>query len=344
MRSSDPTGSPSPITSAPARRPSMADVAREAGVSSQTVSRVVNDSPRVDPETRRRVLEAMSGLGFTINRAARALRTGRTHTIGVVVATLASVGNSRMLEAVTEAAAARDYAVTVLPIEHRRAVARTFSRLGELGVDGVIMLNEATALAEGTSSRLAVPLVAVDSPGSEAFATVRSDHAGGAAEATSRLLRAGHRTVHHLAGPESSYAAAERVRGWRSALEAAGAEVPDVARGDWTSAAGYAAGIVWASRCEVSAVFAANDQMALGLLRAFADAGRPAPTGVSVIGFDDVIDAAEFQPPLTTVRQNFQRLGESAVSALLDTIAGASPAQVVVPATLVERSSARAPE
>lgn len=327
------------------RRVSMGDVAAVAGVSAQTVSRVVNDSPRVDPATRARVEGAMAQLGYQINRTARALRTGRFHTIGVVVATLATVGNSRMLEAVAAAAARRGFALTVVTLAGREGVADAFAQLQEQGVDGAIVLNEATAIAGDAAPPPGLRVVAVDSPrpartAALTFATVQSDHYGGAAAATSHLLARGHDTVWHLAGPETSFAAAERERGWRDALAAAGAAAPPLERGDWAAASGYAAGSALAARAEVTAVFAANDQMALGLLRALAEAGRVVGDDVHVVGYDDVADAAEFRPPLTTVRQDFDALGEAAVTALVAAISNTPATHTVVPTALVIRASA----
>ncbi|CAI9391392.1 Lactose operon repressor [Microbacterium sp. T2.11-28] len=327
------------------RRVSMGDVAAVAGVSAQTVSRVVNDSPRVDPATRARVEDAMAQLGYQLNRTARALRTGRFHTIGVVVATLATVGNSRMLEAVASSAARRGFALTVVTLAGREGVAGAFAQLREQGVDGAIVLNEATAIAGEAALPQGLRIVAVDSPrpapaAAPAFATVQSDHRGGAAAATSHLLARGHDTVWHLAGPETSFAAGERERGWRETLVAAGAVVPPLVRGDWSAASGFAAGVELAARPGVTAVFAANDQMALGLLRALAEAGRVVGVDVQVVGYDDVADAAEFRPPLTTVRQDFDALGEAAVSALVAAIANTPATHTVVPTTLVPRASA----
>ncbi|WP_224751293.1 LacI family DNA-binding transcriptional regulator [Microbacterium helvum] len=322
------------------RRVSMADVAERAGVSGQTVSRVVNGSPRVDPETRARVETAMAELGYRPHRAARALRTGRTQTLGLVVSTLASVGNSRMLQAVADAAASRGYALTVVTLGPEASVAGAFERLADQGVDGAIVLNEATGRVRDSDLRTAgLRLVVVDSPRDERFGVVVTDHAGGAESAVRHLLDLGHRTVHHLAGPAGSFAAAERERGWRAALDAAGVPVPDLVRGDWTAASGHgAASLLLAAGA--TAVFAANDQMALGLLRGVAEVGRAVPGDVSVVGFDDVADAADYRPPLTTVRQDFDALGARAVAALVDGIeAGAAAAFDTVPTRLVVRES-----
>ena len=316
-------------------RVSMAHVAERAGVSAQTVSRVANGSPRVDPATRARVEKAMADLGYRMHRAARALRTGQTSTIGLVVSTLASVGNSRMLQAISEAAAERDYALAVVTVGER-GIREAFARLRSQGIDGAVVLNEATELARDVEPPADLHLVVVDSPPDRRFSIVQTDHAGGARAATAHLLSLGHDTVHHLAGPARSFAAAERERGWREALADAGAMVVDPVRGDWTSASGHRAA---ADLGAATAVFVANDQMALGALRAFADSGRRVPDDVAVVGFDDIVDAAEYRPPLTTVRQDFDALGRRAVDALVTAIEGGVPAADSVPASLVVRES-----
>ncbi|CAN3700110.1 Lactose operon repressor [Microbacterium sp. MM2322] len=316
-------------------RVSMADVAVRAGVSAQTVSRVANGSPRVDPATRARVEKAMADLGYRMHRAARALRTGQTSTIGLVVSTLASVGNSRMLQAISEAAAARDYALAVVTVKER-GIRDAFARLRSQGVDGAVVLNEATELARDVEPPADLHLVVVDSPPDPRFSIVQTDHAAGARAATAHLLSLGHHTVHHLAGPVRSFAAAERERGWRAALVEAGATVPEPVRGDWTSASGHRAA---RALVEASAVFVANDQMALGALRAFAEAGRRVPDDVAVIGFDDIVDAGEYRPPLSTVRQDFDALGVRVVVALIAAIEGGEPVAESVPTSLVVRES-----
>ncbi|MFE7065257.1 LacI family DNA-binding transcriptional regulator [Microbacterium sp. NPDC057658] len=316
----------------------MATVAARAGVSGQTVSRVVNGSPRVDPQTRARVEAAMAELGYRPHRAARALRTGRSHTLGLVVTTLATVGNSRMLQATAEAAADRGYALTVVTAAD--GVEAAFTRLADQGVDGALVLNEASALVPAATLPPELHLVVVDAPAGAGAAVVHSDHAAGAQAATRHLLDLGHETVHHLAGPAGSFAAAERERGWREALADAGAVPPPVVRGDWSAESGFAAGAALGA----TAVFCANDQMALGLLRAVAESGRAVPADVSVVGFDDIPEAANFLPPLTTVRQDFAALAQRAVTALIAAVEGDGTAthraaRVVVPTRLVERAS-----
>ncbi|WP_259606712.1 LacI family DNA-binding transcriptional regulator [Microbacterium neungamense] len=323
------------------RRVSMAQVAARAGVSGQTVSRVVNGSPRVDPATRARVEEAMAELGYRPHRAARALRTGRSHTIGLVVTTLATVGNSRTLQGVAETAAERGYALTVVTAgPTAAAIDGAFDTLRDQGVDGLIVLNEASALLDRDRVPGDLRLVVIDAPHGSPFRSVQSDHADGAAAATGRLLALGHPSVDHLAGPEGSYAAAERERGWRETLERAGIPAPPVVRGDWSADSGYAAASALAT---AGAVFCANDQMALGLIRGLTESGRRVPEDVSVVGFDDVPDAANYRPPLTTVRQDFTALARTAVAALVaDIEAAPAPAASVIPTELVLRESAAA--
>jgi len=331
-------------------RVSMAMVAGRAGVSGQTVSRVVNGSPRVDPATRARVEKAMAELGYRPHRAARALRTGRTQTIGLVVTTLATVGNSRMLQATAEAAEERGYAL--LLVTAGETVSDAFERLRDQGVDGAIVLNEASALTTAEDRPEGLRLVVVDAPAESGLRVVHSDHAGGAAAATSRLLSLGHQNVWHLAGPADSFAAAERERGWRETLQREGLTPHAVVRGDWSAESGYT---VVGDLIDATAVFSANDQMALGLIRGFAEQGRIVPDQVSVIGFDDVPDAANYRPPLTTVRQDFTALAVAAVDALVADIEGTDiegaetgdaasaferDSQTIVPTLLIDRASA----
>jgi DNA-binding LacI/PurR family transcriptional regulator len=318
-------------------RVSMADVAAAAGVSGQTVSRVVNGSPRVDPGTRSRVESAMASLGYRPHRAARALRTGRTDTIGLIVSTLATVGNSRMLQAIADAAAARGFALTVVTATGEGAVAHGFAQLRDQGVDGAIVLNEATAAARAVSVPDGLALVVVDSPPDDRYTIVQTDHAGGAGAATRHLLSLDRGAVWHLAGPAASFAAAERERGWRDAMRDAAVPPPRVLRADWTASTGYLAAC--ALPAEVRALFVANDQMALGALRALSERGQRVPDDVAVVGFDDVADAADYRPPLSTVRQDFDALGAAAVDALVARIGGAPAPSVLLTPTLVLRES-----
>jgi DNA-binding LacI/PurR family transcriptional regulator len=327
---------------------SIADVARLAGVSSQTVSRVSTGHPRVIASTRERVLAAMEELGYRPNNAARALRLGEFRTIGVVLFTLSTTGNSRTVEAIADHAAAEGYAITLIPVASptQDDVLGAFTRLEELAVDGVIVIMEVHLLDAATVTLPpGVQVVVVDSDAGDRYAVVDSDQFDGAGQAVRHLLDLGHRTVWHVAGPTGSFAAERRANAWRTTLQEAGRRVPAVERGDWSAESGYLAGLRLAERARCTAVFAANDQMALGVLRAFHEHGRAVPGDVSVVGFDDIPDAGCFYPPLTTVRQDFAEVGRRCVERLLRQIRreAVEPGMALVPTRLVVRHSTARP-
>ncbi|MFF1442164.1 LacI family DNA-binding transcriptional regulator [Streptomyces sp. NPDC058295] len=327
---------------------SMADVARLAGVSSQTVSRVSNGYAGVNEETRQQVLEAMKELGYRPNSAARALKRGEFRTIGVITFTLSTTGNVRTLEAIATSAAAEGYAVTLLPVAVPTSdeVRGAFSRLEELAVDAVIVIMEVHLLDAATVKLPPhVQVVVVDSDAGDHYTVVDTDQAGGTMTAVQHLLDLGHRTVWHLGGPDGSFAAQRRADAWRAALTEAGRTAPPLVRGDWSAESGYLAGLELAAREDCTAVFAANDQMALGLLRALHEGGRRVPEDVSVIGFDDIPEAGSFLPPLTTLHQDFAEVGRLCVQAVLRKMRpdGSEHGTTLVPTRLVLRQSTAPP-
>lgn len=337
----------SATTSGPTARPVMADVARVAGVSHQTVSRVLNDHPNVSPGTRAGVLAAIRALGYRPNAAARSLVTGRTNTIGVISFDTTLYGPASMLYGI-ERAAHPNYSVAIasLPNLDRSSMLEAAERFLGQGVEGIIViapLESAVKALPGVAAE--VPLVGVGCGTRAPLPSVAIDNPVGAAMATHYLLDLGHRTVHHVGGPEHFLDGDERVEGWRHALHEAGAEQPDLLRGDWSAGSGYQAGRRLAQMAEATAVFCANDQMALGLLRAFAEAGRQVPGDVSVVAFDDIPEAGYFLPPLTTMRQDFGELGRRALHMLLDGIAGGGAFREVAPVVpeLIVRASAAPP-
>jgi DNA-binding LacI/PurR family transcriptional regulator len=325
-------------------RPSLVDVARLAGVAPITVSRVANNYAAVQPNTRERVLSAMQQLGYRPNAAARALATGRFGTIGVITFTLGSYGNSQTIAAIVSVAEQRGYSVSLLAAHTvtRSDLRSAYSRLTKQDVDGVIVVIEAK-LADDTSLRLpqAVPVVVVDAGGRAEYSVVDCDQVGGARSATEHLLSLGHRTVWHIAGPADSYSALARTDGWRSALLDAKARVPEVLFGDWSAQSGYEHGLTLAETPGCTSIFVANDQMALGVLRALHECGRKVPQEVSVVGFDDMPGCDNVWPPLTTVHQHFDQVGHHSVDMLLQHIAdpAAETRAAVVPTSLKIRAS-----
>jgi DNA-binding LacI/PurR family transcriptional regulator len=330
------------------RGASQADVARIAGVSGQTVSRVANGAHHVDDATRDRVLAAMRELGYRPNRAARALRSGRFQSIGVIAFELSSVGTTHTLDAIAAAATGTGYSVNLLPVldATRDAVRAAFDRLGEQSVDGIIILIEAHLLDEvDVALPEGLPVVVVDSSAHYDYPIVDTDQAQGARLATEHLIHLGHQTVWHVAGPDSSFSAARRRRSWEETLVRHEREVPPPLVGDWSADSGYDAGRRLAESDQATAVFAANDQMALGVLRALHERGIGVPSDVSVVGFDDMAEAAHFWPPLTTVRQSFAEVGRRSVDALVNEIQSGEHHHeaVSVPTELVVRGSSAPP-
>jgi DNA-binding LacI/PurR family transcriptional regulator len=302
------------------RRAVMADVARVAGVSHQTVSRVINDSVNVRAATRERVLAAMAQLDYRPNSVARALVTGRSKTLGVVSFDTTLYGPASTLFGIEQAAHDAGYFMIVasLPALDRPSVLDAVGRLQIRGVDGILVIapsdHAADALLHVSS---VVPLVAVEAGPPQGVPVAAIDQFAGAVSATRHLLDLGHDTVRHIAGPRDFIEAQQRVAGWRATLEEAGAEVVEPVIGDWSPRSGYDLGRRIADDPEVTAIFVANDQMALGVLRALHEAGRDIPREVSVVGFDDVPEAPFFTPPLTTVRQDFDEMGRRSVGLLL---------------------------
>ncbi len=326
--------------------PKMTDVARRAGVSHQTVSRVINAQPNVAGPTRERVLAAISELGYRRNAQARALVTQRTQTIGVVTRDTTLYGPASTLLAIELAARAAGYRVSIASARLRDpgSIAEAVDELVAAAVDGLVVVAVGDALpasVDGITGRTPVVVVGAEVAG---HSSVRVDQEAGAALATEHLLGLGHRSVHLVTGPLDTLDARGRVDGWRSVLRRAGAPVPEPVVGDWSARSGHrAAEQLLAAGPDVSAVLVSNDQMALGLLRALHERGLSVPDDVSVVGFDDIPEAEFFTPPLTTVRQHFTEVGRQALAALLAAVdePADQPVVSVIEPTLVVRASTR---
>jgi DNA-binding LacI/PurR family transcriptional regulator len=220
-------------------------------------------------------------------------------------------------------------------------------RLRRQGVDGILVIAPRIGAADALLDLPAgVPLVAVEGGPGDAVPLVAVDHVTGASIATRHLLDLGHRTVWHIAGPADWMEAQQRIEGWRAALLHAGSEVPAPLIGDWSPRSGYELGHRLAQDRGITAVFVANDQMALGVLRALHEAGRDIPAEMSIVGFDDIPEAPYLMPPLTTVRQDFGEMGRRSLGLLLEVMAGDGghrPGETVTPELIVRASTAPAP-
>ncbi len=326
----------------------MADVARLAGVSQQTVSRVLNDSLHVRDDTRARVLDAVRKLEYRPNQLARALVTGRTRTLGVVSFETTLHGPASTLLGIERAAHDAGYFVSIASIGSLEAgsVAGAIERLSEQAVDGILVIAPQESAAQALRHlRSDVPVVATEAGAHDGVPLVVADQVAGARAATEHLLDLGHPTVWHISGPLDWYEARDRIDGWRATLDAAGALPPAVLAGDWSARSGYELGLRLAREPGVSAVFAANDQMALGVIRALHERGLRIPADISVVGFDDIPEAAYFTPPLTTVRQNFNEVGRRALLTLLaqlDADARSGTRETIAPELVVRASTSAA--
>jgi DNA-binding LacI/PurR family transcriptional regulator len=316
------------------------DVARLAGVSAQTVSRVINDSPRIRDETRRRVLEAMSQLDYRVNNAARALGTRTSRTLGVIVSDATLYGPA-VAVAEIEAAARRTgrwVATAYADAADAASVRAAALHLRAQGVDGLIVVAPhaltARVLADVSDGIPVVPYNAQDGG-------VRQRDA--AALLVEHLARQGHRRIARLGGPPDWLDEIARAEGYRTALAAHGMTEVAAWVGDWSAVAGSHAAAQVAALVRTpdgpTAVVCANDQMALGLMAGLAASGVAVPACVSVVGFDDNPDAAYYRPALTTVRLDIAEEARQAVAAVVE---GAEPA-VGASARLVVRDSTAAP-
>jgi DNA-binding LacI/PurR family transcriptional regulator len=325
----------------------MRDVARLAGVSHQTVSRVLNDHPNVRPETRDRVLAAMRALNYRRNSAARTLVTRRSRTLGLVAFETTLFGPASTLYGIEQAARAAGYFVSVASIRSldRESVLEAIDRLCEQSVEGIVAIAPKNTVVTALSQAPPGLAVVGVGGGGESVPTVCIDNATGAAMATRHLLALGHATVHHIAGPADWPEARDRLDGWREALYAAAAPVPAPRLGDWSARSGYEQGQLLSTDPSVTAVFCGNDQIALGALRALHEAGRRVPDEVSVVGFDDVPESGYFLPPLTTVRQDFAELGRRSLDLLIEQLNGGSRTnrRVSLTPTFVARTSSGPP-
>ncbi|MFF0013787.1 LacI family DNA-binding transcriptional regulator [Streptomyces sp. NPDC005374] len=300
-----------------------ADVARLAGVSRKTVSRVLNNEPYVSDQARRQVLAAAEELGYRLNHAARALASGRNRSLGVIALGTAGYGTASLLVHIEQAVRDAGYALRVIntPDGEPEGIAGALGSLLEQGVDGVIVSEP--VVRGKVELRVDVPVLFLGAPPSFTATRTLTVSVGAhqlARAATDHLLDLGHDTVHHLAGPRKWYATKDRIEGWRAALAARDAHEPPLLNGDWSAASGYATGQALASDGSVTAVFAAGDEMAIGLIHALREAGRRVPEDISVVGFDGNPVFAYVSPPLTTVCQPFEAAAREGVRLLVHAV------------------------
>jgi DNA-binding LacI/PurR family transcriptional regulator len=324
----------------------MHDVARLAGVSHQTVSRVLNDAPNIREETKQRVLDSMEQLQYRPNRAARALVTSRSRTIGILSSSRTQYGPAASMQAIEDAAGAAGYSVTTANINglDSASIVSAIDRLLDQAIEGLVVIAPQRRVFDTLAGMaLRLPIVTLQSAGSESDRSLSVDQISGARLATGHLIDLGHRSIYHLAGPQDWIEAEARMTGFLDEMNFRDVQATAPILGDWTAEFGYFAGRELLRVRDFTAIFAANDQMALGLLHAIRDAGLDVPGDISVVGFDDVPDAAHFWPPLTTVRQDFAELGRRCMALLLGGLEAAEEYAGSIRPTLIVRASTGPP-
>ena len=330
-------------------RPTIRDVARHAGVSHQTVSRVINGSPKVAAATRERVLAAVDELGYVPSPMARGLISNRTHSLGVVADDISDGFFARMVAGAEAEARRRGYYLMIGSVEPDDDERGYLRLMLERRVEGLILARPSVPVAPRdlvAASNAGVPIVAVGSSDLPGFPVVDVDNRQGGYDATRHLLARGHRRIATIVGPHDWPSASARHEGYRQALYDAGVpEDPALVEhaSAWSLESGRAAATRLIDRdSDLTALFAHSDLLALGAIRAFREADLRVPDDVSVVGYDDLPVADYVEPALTTVHQPMQEVGALAAALVLDQLAGGAvpaPGARLLPANLVVRES-----
>jgi DNA-binding LacI/PurR family transcriptional regulator len=332
------------MTEVPERAPNIRDVAREAGVSYQTVSRVLNDSPAIRPATRERILKVIEDLGYRPNPAARALVTARSRIIGVLSSQSALYGPTTSVQAIEVAARAAGYRLTVTNIDPSlpESIRTGLDFLLNQSIEALVILAPQVGVVEAIRKvPIGVPFVMLEASGIDDGHSLSVDQTRGARLAVGHLIELGHTEIVHIAGPSDWLEAQARLEGYRTELRNSGLIPRNPIIGDWTAESGYRAGRELLGSRDFTGVFCGNDQMALGFLHACHETGIRVPDDVSVVGFDDTPESAHFAPPLSTIRQNFVEIGTRAITLLLTELEGATDLdhRSIAPALVIRDST-----
>jgi len=326
--------------------PTMAEVAAAAGVSQQTVSRVLNGNPAVSAKTRQKVREAIAALEYRPNLAARALVTGSTSIIGVLVSSTTLSGPSSALLGIEQTARQSGYWVSMAGLQSNTTdeVADVVSHFINQGVDGIIAVAQTHIAVDATLDAVgSMPtvLVTCGQVPSDCF-SVDIDQVDGACQLMTILRGLGHTRIAHISGPSGDLHAAARIEGWRSCLPDGADEM--LVEGDWSSGSGYRAAMaLLASDADPTAIFAGNDRMAFGALRALNERGLSVPRDMSVVGFDNIEGSDCSIPPLTTIDQDHSALGSAAMDLMLEAMDGSPARSVKISGQLIVRASTGVP-
>jgi DNA-binding LacI/PurR family transcriptional regulator len=336
-------------------RATIKEVASVAGVSTQTVSRVINERPDVSPETRRRVQEVIKTLSYQPSALARSLISQRSYTLGIVTAGLRHIGPSRTLSGITSAAEEAGYSLLLKELTDydMEDITPIFQAFISQHVDGIIWavpeVGENRTWVNNPSADIDIPLVYITMETRENLSIVSVDNYLGGRMAMSHLLEQGCRRIGHISGPLDWWEARQRMAAWKDALWETGLDASDqyCVEGNWSSASGaLAIEKLYQQYPDMDGIFVANDQMALGALQFFAEEKIQIPEDVAIVGFDNIPESAFFYPSLTTVQQDQHLVAKVAVAEVINIIEagwqGSEPVQpksIILPPTLVVRQS-----
>ena len=329
------------------RAPNIRDVARLAGVSYQTVSRVLNEHVSIRESTKQRVLDVIEEIGYRPNQAARALVTSRSRTIGVLTAQNADYGPTTSVTAIEHAAREAGYRITITSIASNEypSIKAALDQLQMQAVEAIVVIAPQVRVLEAIRELdITVPYVTLQNADLGGDRSMSVDQVAGGRLATQHLIDLGHTEIMHISGPQDWIEAEARMQGYLEALNDGDLRTRAPILGDWSAHFGYYAGLEMLRFRDFTAMFAGNDQMALGFIHACWDSGLSVPGDMSVVGFDDIPEAAHFYPPLTTVRQNFSEIGRRAISLLLTELQGGIATQgQIMPELVIRRSTAAPP-
>lgn len=323
---------------------SIVDVARVAGVSHQTVSRVLNKPETVRPETLAAVKKAIVSTGYHRNENARALKSSSSNCIGILVPDSREFGPGQMLWEVEKAASERGFSVKTALLQNRNSVdlRNSVSKLLGYDVAAIVIIATETWIEPAVQAVADLPIVSIGSsrPSSDGMSVIDSNQKLGVRMVLDHLVEEGARRIDHISGPQGWYATEARIEGWREAEARHGLIAGHVYRGDWSEASGYAAGYELADDLP-DAVFAANDQMAIGLIRALHERRIDVPSQVMVAGFDNITACSYTIPTLTSIGQDYLLFGQQAVLSVMSMLSGSSPTEFLAQPRLTVRESSR---
>lgn len=328
------------------KSPTLMDVAKKAGVSHQTVSRVVNGNKNVSEQTRKKISKFLEEMGYVRNQAARSLATGKNSKIGILGMETTLYGPTIIFQNIQEAARKAGYGLVLEFTKdiNDTSVSDGIRHLVKDGVDGIVVITPQTNGSTNLQQlKLKIPIVVHEGNRTDYISIVTSSQFEGGSLATKHLINLGHKNIGHLGGPLTFYEATERHRGWEAALSRSGLPAAQYLMGDWSAQSGYELTFKLLKNSNITAIFVANDAMALGALKAISELGLEVPYNLSLVGYDNTPETPYLIPGLTTVDPRFDLLASKSIGQLIKFLNSKSPKSTttrIVPELIIRGSSA----